>query len=72
MSGLGSHGNSTVNVEAMPSDVVSSRIQSKETSHTGNFLWLSKSLQWNTFGNLDLLQSEGRRHELMRSQDSIM
>ena len=59
---LSTHSNSTIHIEAMSSNVVSRRVQCKETSHTSNFFWFSKSLQWNPFRNLDLLK---RKQQIM-------
>ena len=48
MKHLGPHGNSSIDVEGVASNVVTGRVKGKESDHTGNLFWLSKSLEWNS------------------------
>ena len=49
---LSTNGNAAVNIEVVPSNVISGRVESKETGHTGNLLGLSKSSEGDALGNL--------------------
>jgi hypothetical protein len=51
---LTSDGNTSVNIEGVACDVITSWIEGKESRHTSNLFWLSETLQWDSFRNLGL------------------
>lgn len=42
---LNTNTNSSINIETMTSDVISSIIEGEESDHTCNFFWLSKTFE---------------------------
>lgn len=60
---LGPHGNSSINIEGVSCDVIASRVKSKESNHTGDFLGLSKALEWDR-GSDSLLQVSKKEMQL--------
>mmetsp|Transcript_4741 Transcript_4741/g.12166 ORF Transcript_4741/g.12166 Transcript_4741/m.12166 type:complete len:339 (+) Transcript_4741:113-1129(+) len=49
---LASHGDSSVDVEGVPGDVIGGRIQRQVFAHSRNLRWLSQSLQWDALRDL--------------------